>query len=144
MPHQCFCHSQVQAEIDVINAGWDKDGKSTNLIDTVGLMVYEGDQALNYVKNYANGAGQWEGFPIKVNVPTDAILLGAKGSIRPDVAIRMAKEAVSQNLRGIMVWYTSVENGFKYSPVWDWTDDSSLGLLEARRVFDEHLAHQSG
>ncbi|XP_059090031.1 uncharacterized protein LOC131885858 [Tigriopus californicus] len=139
-----YGYPQVQAEIDVINAGWDENGKSTNLIDTVGLMVYEGDQALNYVKNYANGAGQWEGFPVKVNVPTDAILLGAKGSIRPDVAIRLAKESVNQNLRGIMVWYTSVKNGFKYSPVWDWTEDSSLGLLEARRVFDEHLAHQSG
>ena len=51
---------QVQAEIDVINASWDSDGSSSNLADSVGLMVYEGTQALNYVKNYANGSGQWQ------------------------------------------------------------------------------------
>jgi hypothetical protein len=31
-----------------------------------GLMVYEGTQALDYVKNYAQGTSQWDGFPIKV------------------------------------------------------------------------------
>ena len=51
---------QVQAEIDVINASWDSEGSSSNLADSVGLMVYEGTQALNYVKNYANGSGQWQ------------------------------------------------------------------------------------
>ena len=51
---------QVQAEIDVINASWDSDGSSSNLADSLGLMVYEGTQALNYVKNYANGSGQWQ------------------------------------------------------------------------------------
>jgi hypothetical protein len=29
-------------------------------------MVYEGTEALNYVKNYAQGTSQWDGFPIKV------------------------------------------------------------------------------
>ncbi len=31
-------------------------------------MVYEGTQALDYVKNYAQGTSQWDGFPIKVLV----------------------------------------------------------------------------
>merc|ERR1719260_383717 len=75
-----YGYPQVQAEIDVINASWDSNGKSSNLADSIGLMVYEGTQALNYVKNYANGADQWEGFPIKVNAPKGTILLGAKGS----------------------------------------------------------------
>ena len=39
-------------------------------------MVYEGTQSLDYVKNFANGADQWEGFPIKVNVNPKAVMLG--------------------------------------------------------------------
>ena len=54
------------AEIDVINESWNADSSSNNVADSVGLMVYEGTQALQYVKNYAHGADQWEGFPIKV------------------------------------------------------------------------------
>ena len=46
---------------DVINESWDKEGKSNNLADSVGLMVYEGTQSLNYVKNFVKGADQWEG-----------------------------------------------------------------------------------
>ena len=71
---------QVKAEIAVINASW-KDKKSTGLADSVGLMVYEGTQALNYVKNYATASSQWSGFPIKTDVPKNAILLGAKGTL---------------------------------------------------------------
>ena len=39
-----ICHVQVQAEIDVINASWNPGGTSNGLADTIGLMVYEGDQ----------------------------------------------------------------------------------------------------
>lgn len=52
---------QIDAENDVINESWDKEGNSNNLADSVGLMVYEGSQSLNYVKNFVNGADQWEG-----------------------------------------------------------------------------------
>lgn len=58
---------EVQAESDVINASWNEGGTSNGLADTIGLMVYEGDQALLYVKNYAAGSSQWEGFPIRVS-----------------------------------------------------------------------------
>merc|ERR1719225_1988001 len=64
-----YGYPQVQAEIDVINASWDSEGSSSNLADSVGLMVYEGTQALNYVKNYANGSGQWQGFPVTASAP---------------------------------------------------------------------------
>jgi hypothetical protein len=57
----------VTAEIDVINESWNVDASSNDVADSVGLMVYEGTQALQYVKNYAQGADQWEGFPIKVS-----------------------------------------------------------------------------
>ena len=57
---------QVQAEIDVINASWNPGGSSNGLADTIGLMVYEGTQALIYLKNYIGGSSMWQGFPIKV------------------------------------------------------------------------------
>ena len=50
---------QVQAEIDVINASWDSDGNSAGLADSIGLMVYQGTTALNYVKNYDNSK-RWQ------------------------------------------------------------------------------------
>ena len=52
---------QIDAENDVINESWDKEGNSKNLADSIGLMVYEGSQSLNYVKNFVKGADQWEG-----------------------------------------------------------------------------------
>ena len=57
----------MTAEIDVINESWTVDSSSRNAADSVGLMVYEGTLALQYVKNFAQGADQWEGFPIKVS-----------------------------------------------------------------------------
>merc|ERR1719336_2515669 len=62
-----YGYPQVQAEIDVINASWNPGGSSNGLADTIGLMVYEGDQSLLYVKNYAAGSSQWQGFPISVD-----------------------------------------------------------------------------
>jgi hypothetical protein len=52
---------QIDAENDVINESWDKEGKPQNLADSIGLMVYEGSQSLKYVKNYVDGANQFEG-----------------------------------------------------------------------------------
>ena len=56
----------IQAEIDVINESWDKNGNLKNIADAVGIMVYTGTESLRYVKNFVEGAEQWEGFPIKV------------------------------------------------------------------------------
>ena len=39
-------YSQVQAEIYVINASWNVGGTSNGLADSVGIMVYEGTEAL--------------------------------------------------------------------------------------------------
>ena len=40
--------TQVQAEIDVVNGGWTVNGENRGLLESVGLMVYEGTQSLNY------------------------------------------------------------------------------------------------
>jgi len=133
-----YGYPQVQAEIDVINASWDSDGSSSNVVDSVGLMVYEGTQALNYVKNYANGSGQWQGFPVTASAPTNTILLGAKGASSSSSITSLAKAAVEQDLLGIMVWYASVRNGFDYTPIWDASthEDSISGYLNARSILD--------
>merc|ERR1711887_289134 len=113
---------QIQAEIDVINASWKVGGTSNNLADTVGLMVYEGTQALQYVKNYAEGSSQWEGFPIQVDVPRLNILAGCKGSSSSATISSLATESVRQELLGVMVWFCSVKNGLVYGHGWDCSD----------------------
>ena len=126
----------------MINASWDDKGNSKGVADFLGLMVYEGTLSLNYVKNYNNGLGQWSGFPIRVNAPNSAILLGAKGSARPDHIIKMARESIKQDLLGIMVWYASVKNGFQYAASWDATDSSKDGFVQAKIMFDEAMTAQ--
>jgi len=137
-----YGYPQVQAETDVINASWDTEGNSQGLADSLGLMVYEGTQALNYVKNYANGSGQWQGFPIKVNAPKSAILLGAKGSSSSSTIMKLARAAVEDDILGIMVWYASVKNGFDYAPFWDASTkaDSISGYKQAMKLFNKHTA----
>ena len=71
-----YGYPAVDAANEVINQSWDLEGNLKNVADSVGIMVYEGTQSLNYVKNFVNGADQWEGFPIKVNVNSKAVMLG--------------------------------------------------------------------
>ena len=136
-----YGYPQVQAETDVINASWDPEGTSANLANSLGLMVYEGTQALNYVKNYANGAGQWSGFPITASAPKNVILLGAKGQSSFKDIQTMATQSVEQDLLGIMVWYASIKNGFHYSVTWDAStnEDSIRGYKEAMKIFKDAM-----
>jgi len=136
-----YGYPQVQAEVDVINASWDSKGTSSNLADSIGLMVYEGTQALNYVKNYANGAGQWEGFPVTASAPKSVILLGAKGASSSSAIQKLAQTAVKDDLLGIMVWYASVKNGFDYAPVWDASthNDAISGYKTAMQLFRQSM-----
>ena len=103
-----FGYPQVAAETFVVNYSWDENGQKLGLADSVGIMLYEGTQSLQYVKNYAQGSQQWSGFPITVNVATNAILLGASGAASSDDILSLADAVQSQNLGGIMVWYASV------------------------------------
>jgi len=133
-----YGYPQVQAESDVINGGWRPGGASTGLVDSIGLMVYEGTQALIYVKNFAAGSSQWDGFPIKVDVPKSQILLGCKGSSSRESITGLASAAVKQKLMGIMVWYCSVRDGLKYSEAWDCTGrpESEEAYVDSMRLFN--------
>ena len=125
----CF-ELQVQAEIDVINASWNVGQTSNGLASSVGLMVYEGTQALNYVENYAHGSSQWEGFPIRVDVPYSSILLGCKGSSSANDISTLASEALRQDLLGIMVWFVSAVDGLQYEQSWD-----PVNSIEAQNAY---------
>merc|ERR1712032_1775768 len=91
--------------------------------------------------NYAEGSSQWEGFPIKVDVPKTQILLGSKGSAGSSTIDTLAKETVSQGLLGIMVWFCSVRDGLVYGSGWDCSDstDSQDGYLQALTYFNQHM-----
>jgi len=136
-----YGYPQIQAEIDVINASWEVGGYSNGLADSIGLMVYEGTQALQYVKNYAAGSSQWQGFPIKVDVPKPSILLGCKGASSSSTIGTLASEAVRQDLLGVMVWFCSVRNGLVYSSGWDCSDSeaSMQAYVEAMQYFSDNI-----
>jgi hypothetical protein len=127
----------VHAESYVVNESWDTEGNYKGVADSIGLMVYEGTQALNYVKNYNRGGDQWEGFDIKVNAPSNVILLGAKGSSTYNTIETLAKASVERDLLGIMVWYSSVKGGLQYAVTWDahLSDDAKRGYQRAMEIF---------
>merc|ERR1712168_1698509 len=129
---------QIQAEIDVINASWKKDGTSNDLAAGVGLMVYQGSQALDWVSQFTEGATNPG--PIDVNVPSKAVLLGCRGAELSNEIMTMANEAVKQDLLGIMVWYASVKNGFKYGAAFDASQspESLTAYKQAMDLFDKY------
>ena len=90
----------------------------------------------NSVSNYAQGSTKYEGFPIKVNVPKDAILLGCKGSAKGDDIQTLASESVDQGSLGIMVWYASVVDGLRFDPGWDVSSsEESIQAFQAAMTF---------
>ena len=135
-----YGYPTVQAEIDVINAAWDPIGNSNNLVNSIGLMVYEGIKSLKYVQNYASHNKQEPNFPIKSTVPSTAIMLGSKGQSGYEDIMILAKRTLVQDLQGFMIWYASVKNGFDYSPTWDasTSQKSIQGYVEAMELFRKH------
>jgi hypothetical protein len=136
-----YGYPQIQAEIDVINASWEVGGASNGLADSIGLMVYEGTQALQYVKNYAGGSSMWQGFPVKVDVPTDRILLGCKGASSSTTIKKLAEKSVRQDLLGVMVWFCWVWGGLVYSQGWDCSDstDSMAAYVQAMDYMKDRM-----
>ena len=79
-------------------------------------------------------------FLCKVDVPTTQILVGAKGSSRRSDIMTLARESVSQDLLGIMVWYCSVQDGLQYEASWDCSgsEDSASAYVEALKYLNEN------
>merc|ERR1711939_1176476 len=101
-----FGSPQVKEENYMVNQCFAKG--ATSSVDKIGIMVYQGTGSLQYVDGYVHGTQQWEGFPIKVDVPSQAILLGAGGQASAGTIEKLAQIAHDRDLGGIMVWYASV------------------------------------
>merc|ERR1719191_2724598 len=65
----------------------------TSSVDKIGIMVYQGTGSLQYVDDYVHGSQQWEGFPIKVDVPSQYVMLGAGGQSGAGTIESLAKAA---------------------------------------------------
>lgn len=101
-----FGSPQVKEENYMVNQCFAKG--ATSSVDKIGIMVYQGTGSLQYVDGYLHGSTQWEGFPIKVDVPSQAVMLGAGGQASAATILALANAAQKQDLGGIMVWYASV------------------------------------
>ena len=84
---------------------------SRRLIDSIGIMFYDGDGSKVYWPNYAEGKHS----AIKVPVPTDKILLGASGN-NARALNALVDEVIEKDLGGIMIWQNSVKPGAIYWP----------------------------
>jgi len=98
-----FGYPQVKEENYMVNQCFAKG--ATSVVDSVGLMVYQGTETLNYVDNYLHGNPNK---PIHVEVPSQQLILGAGGQASAGTIETLAKAAHDQDLGGIMVWYASV------------------------------------
>jgi len=134
-----YGYPAIDAEIDLINASWDSKGKSSNLADSIGLMVYEGTSSLNFVANYMDGPGRWEGFPMTCRAPSNTIILGAKGQAGDATISKLVDRVIEKNYLGIMVWYVSVPNGLQYGVTWDGSDPAhQQSFVNAMQKLKKH------
>ena len=110
----------------MVNEGFTKDGNSLDLIDSVGLMVYNNLESLQYVKDYGNATSEWDGFPITVDVPYNQILPGIQGSASSSTIQEMANDVKSEGLGGFMVWFASVWDATRNTKAFSYgSDDAS-------------------
>ena len=73
---------------------------------------------------------RWSGFPIKVNAPSNSILLGTKGKTSAATINKLVKEAIRKDYLGVMVWYASVIDGLQYAKG-SWDASTSRSAQEA-------------
>lgn len=93
------------------NASWPgAQAHSYGSVSRVGIMIYSGTGALQYLDNYVNGCRhctQWY-CPLAACVPEEAMVLGGGGGSTATTIQQLAQAVVSERLGGVMVWYTSV------------------------------------
>ena len=54
--------------------------------------------------------------------------------------MKLARESISQDLLGIMVWYCSLQDGLQYETSWDCSgsEESSRAFVEAMKYLNEN------
>jgi hypothetical protein len=97
----------VKEENYVVNTAFAKN--STTAVDSIGIMAYSGTGSLSYVRNYASPP-TYAGAPIQSQVPKSKILVGACGCASGSDIQTLAEAVRDQDLGGIMVWYSSVND----------------------------------
>ncbi len=133
-----YGYPQIDAANVLVNAAFGPNGQDYGLVDSIGIMVYEGTMALDYVHNYAKipGKGRWEGFPIQADVPRRKIILGLKGSVDDGTIRAMTAAVKAQNLGGVMAWYGSVlekgQKALQYDLSWDSSSNRSMQWQKTR------------
>ena len=119
-----FGYPQVFSESLMTVKSWNAQGQSLNLADAVGIMVYTGSQALQYVGAYT-GSTCTEWWCALCNdakvpqpctsVPAGAVLAGLGGDAgQADVNAVCSAQFDGKAIGGYMVWYASADNGFQY------------------------------
>lgn len=120
-----FGYPQIFSESLMTVKSWNTQGASQNVADAVGIMVYTGSQALQYVTQYTGAqCTQWWCAlcnSAKVDtpctaVPTNAIFAGLGGDAsQTDVTAVCSAQFNGKGIGGYMVWYASADNGFQYA-----------------------------
>ncbi len=106
--------SSVPAANRMLEASYNQTLGSPALgtIAKVGIMIYSGTGAENYLDNYENGCAaahcsQWY-CPLAACVPARDMVLGAGGSATAATISTLASDVNAKGLGGIMVWYASL------------------------------------
>jgi hypothetical protein len=127
-----YGYPQVTSENYMVNNAFTASGNSLGLVDSVGIMVYQDLQSLQYVKNYENATSQWEGFPITSDVPPAQIFPGIQGSTSSSAIQQMASSVDGQSLGGFMVWFASVWDSTRNKAAFSYGyDDASNSKSDA-------------
>jgi len=119
-----FGYPQVYSESIMTVKSWDASGNSNNIADAVGIMVYSGSQALQYVGQYTGSACTQWWCPLcssaKVqqpctSVPAGSIFAGVGGDAnQSDINTICSAQINGKPIGGYMIWYASADNGFQY------------------------------
>lgn len=105
--------SSVPAANRMIEAAYNSTMQKAALgsLSKVGIMVYSGTDAEEWVKYYADGCSkyctQWQ-CSLAACVPMKDMVLGIDGSAAADSVNTIANDVKTKKLGGVMVWYASL------------------------------------
>jgi len=139
--------SQVPAANRMLEAAYNssKGSKALGSLSKVGIMVYSGTGAEQFLDNYVHGCDHCTVWYCAIDacVPTSDMVLGASGAESASTISTLAQDVNSQGLGGIMVWYASLldpstgSGGLMYGNM----DASTQGLDAWRSALVDMTGH---
>ena len=114
-----FGYPQVFSQSLIVVNSWKVDGTFNNLIDSVGIMVYDDTQSLKWVGQYTGESCTpgWCALCSNANVGTPCSKVAKKqviGGLGGNASQQNVNTLCSSGTGGYMVWYASADNGFQY------------------------------